>query len=61
MFGNKLGIFYAEMPSITIGVADRRKFGGDEGSWTVLTGESCEVAMYVKLEYGSEDIEESAF
>ena len=29
--GNKLGIYYGEVPGITPGVADRSKLGDDEG------------------------------
>ena len=40
------------MPSITLGVADRRKFGGDEGSGTVLPGGFCEGLSMATLNMG---------
>ena len=48
------------MPGITIGVADRSKLGGDEGSGKILSGGYCEYAIDGNLEDGCEDLEESA-
>ena len=45
---------------ITLGVLDRDKVGGDEGSGPVLSGGSCECATDGNLEGGIEELEDSS-
>ena len=45
---------------ITLGVLDRDKVGGDEGSGPVLSGGYCEGARGGNHEYGSEELENSS-
>ena len=52
-------MYYGEVPSITLTVADRRKLGVNEWPGQVLLGDSCEGAIDGNLEYGSEDSENS--
>ena len=60
MVENKLCIYDGEVLGITLLVADRRTLGSDEGSVQLLAGGYCEGVIDGNLEYGSEDLEESA-
>ena len=57
---NKLGISDGEVPVIKLRVVEKIKLGGDEVARKFLSGGSCEGERYGYLEYGSEDLEDSA-
>ena len=60
MVGNKLGIYDGEVPGSSLRAAHRRKLGGDKVSGTGLSGGYFECAWVVNIEYGSEELGESA-
>ena len=53
---NKIGISYGEVLGITLGVAEKIKLGGDEGSGQVLLYVFCEGAIYGILEDGIKEL-----